>query len=60
MPNNAVYSVTGKPLNRYGVEIGAGFTADFYDTMELSLGYEGKFREDYQDHTGLVNAKVKF
>lgn len=60
LPNNAVYSVTGKPLNRYGVEIGAGFTADFYDTMELSLGYEGKFREDYQDHTGLVNAKVKF
>lgn len=60
LPNNAVYSVTGKPLNRYGVEIGAGFTADFYDTMELSLGYEGKFREDYQDHTGLVNAKYKF
>lgn len=60
LPNNAVYSVTGKPLNRYGVEVGAGFSADFYDTMELSLGYEGKFREDYQDHTGLVNAKVKF
>ena len=42
------------------MEFGAGITAEVNDNVELSLGYEGKFREDYQDHTGLINAKYKF
>ncbi len=57
--NGSSYSVTGKPLNRFGVELGAGITAELNDNVELSLGYEGKFRKDYQDHTGLINAKYK-
>ena len=58
--NGSSYSVTGKPLNRFGVELGAGITAELNDNVELSLGYEGKFRKDYQDHTGLINVKYKF
>ena len=58
--NGAVYSVTGKPLNRFGVEVGGGVTAELNDSVELFLGYEGKFRKDYQDHTGMINAKYKF
>lgn len=58
--NGSSYSVTGKPLNRFGVELGAGITAELNDNVELSLGYECKFRKDYQDHTGLINAKYKF
>lgn len=58
--NGSSYSVTGKPLNRFGVELSAGITAELNDNVELSLGYEGKFRKDYQDHTGLINAKYKF
>ena len=58
--NGSSYSVTGKQLNRFGVELGAGITAELNDNVELSLGYEGKFRKDYQDHTGLINAKYKF
>lgn len=58
--NGSSYSVTGKPLNRFGVELGAAITAELNDNVELSLGYEGKFRKDYQDHTGLINAKYKF
>lgn len=58
--NGSSYSVTGKPLNRFGVELGAGIIAELNDNVELSLGYEGKFRKDYQDHTGLINAKYKF
>ena len=42
------------------MEFGAGVTAEVNDKVELSFGYEGKFREDYQDHTGLINAKYKF
>lgn len=47
-------------VDRFGMEFGAGVTAEVNDNVELSLGYEGKFREDYQDHTGLINAKYKF
>lgn len=58
--NGSSYSVSGKPLNRFGVELGAGVTAELNDNVEVSLGYEGKFRKDYQGHTGLINAKYKF
>lgn len=60
LANGAAYSVAGTTLNRFGVEVGAGVAFDVTDSAEFSLGYEGKFREDYQDHTGLVNAKYKF
>lgn len=60
LANGSAYSVEGKALDRFGMEFGAGVTAEVNDSVELSLGYEGKFREDYQDHTGLINAKYKF
>lgn len=60
LANGSAYQVRGEALDRFGVEVGAGLTADVNDNVELSLGYEGKFREDYQDHTGLFNAKYKF
>ncbi len=60
LANGSVYNVEGRALKRLGFEAGAGITADVNDDVELSLGYEGKFREDYQDHTGLLNAKYKF
>ena len=60
LANGASYNVEGESLDRFGMEFGAGVTAEVNDNVELSLGYEGKFREDYQDHTGLLNAKYKF
>ncbi len=60
LANGSAYQVNGKALDRFGMEFGAGVTAEVNDKVELSLGYEGKFREDYQDHTGLINAKYKF
>lgn len=60
LANGSAYQVNGKALDRFGVELGAGITADVNDDVELSIGYEGKFRQDYQDHTGLLNAKYKF
>ncbi len=60
LANGSAYQVNGKALDRFGVEFGAGVTADVSDDVELSIGYEGKFRQDYQDHTGLLNAKYKF
>ncbi len=60
LDNGSAYAVEGEALNRFGMEFGAGVTAEVNDNVELSLGYEGKFREDYQDHTGLLNVKYKF
>ena len=60
LANGSAYAVEGEALDRFGMEFGAGVTAEVNDNIELSLGYEGKFRKDYQDHTGLINAKYKF
>ena len=60
LANGSAYAVDGEALDRFGMEFGAGITAELNSQVELSLGYEGKFREDYQDHTGLINAKYKF
>ena len=60
LANGSAYAVEGEALDRFGMEFGAGITAEVNDNVELSLGYEGKFRQDYQDHTGLINAKYKF
>lgn len=60
LPNGSSYSVNGKALDRFGIEVGGNITAEINDNVELSLGYEGKFREDYQDHSGLINFKYNF
>ena len=60
LANGTSYSVQNTSLKRFGVEVGAGVTADLSDNVELSMGYEGRFRSHYQDHTGLINAKYKF
>ena len=60
LANGSAYMVEGDALDRFGMEFGAGITAEVNDNVEFALGYEGKFREDYQDHTGLVNLKYKF
>lgn len=60
LANGSTYAVEGENLDRLGFEFGAGVSVDVNDDWELSVGYEGKFREDYQDHTGMLNAKYKF
>lgn len=60
LANGSAYTVNGTLLECFGVEVGAGVTFDVTDSAEFSLGYEGKFRKDYQDHSGMLNAKYKF
>lgn len=60
LANGSAYQVRGEALDRFGVEAGVGLTAEVDDNVEVSLGYEGKFRDHYKDHTGLLNAKYKF
>ena len=60
LPNGGSYSVLTKGMNRFGVEFGAGVTAELSDKVDISVNYEGKFRKDYHDHTGIVKGKYKF
>ena len=60
LANGSAYQVKGESLDRFGMEFGVGVTTEVNSSVEVSLNYEGKFRQDYQDHTGLLNAKYKF
>lgn len=60
LPNGSAYEVKGQSMNRFGVEVGAGVTAEVKKNVELSASYEGRFRSHYQDHSGLFGAKYKF
>lgn len=58
--NGATYQTSSDNLNRFGIEIGSGINVDVNNEIEASIGYEGRFREDYQDHTGILKLKYKF
>ena len=60
LPNGSSYVINGNTLERFGVEIGGGLTTAFNDHIELSLGYTGGFRKDYQNHSGLLGIKYNF
>lgn len=60
LQNGASYFVEGERLKRFGVETGAGIVVDVNDKLETRVGYEGKFRDNYTDHSGVLNLKYKF
>lgn len=60
LPDGSSYTATGEAMERFGVEAGAGVTVSIANSAEIALTYDGKFKKDYQDHTGMLNLKVKF
>jgi len=60
LSNGSVYSVEGRALSRSGIEAALGLTAQIGDNWELSAGYEAKFRDDFQDHTGMLSLRYNF
>lgn len=54
------YRVNGEKLDRLGFEFGAKVATEVSDNLEISAGWESRFREDYQDHTAMLNAKYSF
>lgn len=47
-------------MKRLGMEIGAKAAVRLTNAVEVSLSYDGAFKEHYQDHTGLLNVKLEF
>ena len=60
LPDGSSYVAAGEKLNRLGLEIGAKAAVRLTNAVEVSLSYDGAFKEHYQDHTGLMNVKVEF
>ena len=60
LANGQAIKVDGEELDRFGFELGAKVATDVTSQWEVAAGYEGKFREDYSDHTGILSAKYKF
>ncbi len=60
LANGAVIANEGKALKRLGAEFALGLTADVTDNLELGISWEGNFRKDYSDNTGLINLKYNF
>ncbi len=60
LPNATGYNVTGERLHRLAFEVGAGVTARLYHSVEMMLGYEGSFRQDYNSHTGTLKLRYLF
>lgn len=60
LANGSGYVVDGQRLKRLSLEVGAGIAADLNENLEIGLSYEGKFRDNYTDNTGLIEARYKF
>lgn len=60
LANGSVVSVEGDALKRFGTELSLGVSAQVDESLELGLTWEGKFRRDYTDNTGMVTLKYHF
>ena len=53
------YRINSERLSRLGFEAGIGVTASF-EKWDLSLDYNGSFRDEYNAQSGMVTVKYKF
>lgn len=60
LPDGSSYVATGEHLKRLGMEIGAKVAVRLTNEVDLSVSYDGAFKKDYQDHTGMLNLKLMF
>ncbi len=60
LANGAAFEINGASVEELGLEAGAGIGMRIYDSLELGVSYEGKFKKDYYNHSAMLNAKVLF
>ena len=60
LPTGETYKVHGESLEKFGVEAGAGITADITSRFSLKAQYLGTFRKNYSSHTGMFGLKYQF
>ena len=60
LPDGTSYVVSGDPLNRFGVKAGAGVKVKLGAQTQFEASYDGNFKKDYADHTGLISIRYEF
>ncbi len=55
--NGSAYTTTSQALDRLAFELNFGFTTEINENIDISLNYEGKFRNNYTDNSGIINLK---
>jgi outer membrane autotransporter protein len=60
LANGSSYVVKGDKLDKTLFEVGTGLGVDINNKWNISVNYEGKFKDNYQDHTALMNVKYAF
>lgn len=60
LADGSSYVAKGERLKRFGVQTGAGVKFDIGEKAQIELSYEGNFKKDYTDHTGLLNIRFNF
>ena len=60
LANGSGYLAEGDNMERFGFEMGVGASVKVLNNLDIGLSYEGKFKKDYSDHTGLLNVKYNF
>lgn len=58
--NGNTYAVKTENMDRFGVETGVRMGLDVDNRTEIALEYEGVFKGDYKNHSGLLSLKYKF
>ena len=60
LANGSAYVANGENMKRFGIETGVGLSVNIGNKVDVGLSYEGKFKDHYTDHTGLINFKYNF
>lgn len=60
LANGTSYTVNGEALDRLNVGVEAGVEGCIGERTTLKLEYNGSFRKEYQDHSGMLKLELKF
>ncbi len=60
LANGASYTVNSEALDRLSVGISTGVEAKLNDRITLKLEYNGSFRKEYTDHSGMLKLEMRF
>ncbi|MBO7244209.1 MAG: autotransporter outer membrane beta-barrel domain-containing protein [Alphaproteobacteria bacterium] len=60
LANGASYTVNSEALDRLSVGISTGIEAKVSDRTNMKLEYNGSFRKEYVDHSGMIKLEMRF
>ena len=60
LANGATYTIKGEALDRLSTMVVAGFGMDLNDNATLKIEYNGNYRKEYLDHSGMLRLEAKF